>query len=499
MAVHRLVATEEAAEKDPVPARSPVRRAPSGTRRLLFFGSAFMLPWLLASLALRRLDLPDYGAWTGIRPLEQKLRMLSDFAEAGPVDAVVLGSSVGDFGFSAERLSEIVSRERGRPYRAFNFSTGAAEVADYPELYRLVRTVARPRSVILIVCSAHGARSDQPRIEVPQTPVYYLARAPVGSVLTSPLQLELSHRLWSLPPIRYSAALRDLLVFGSFKSLKGAGSDVYALDPHGDRVTYTYEPSGEALSRYQGALAGLGPVSSSASQPGDPHLSREDVEGLRELARLTEADGCARMVVGHDQGAYLMGSALLPSDYVAHRREYFEHVAALAAAPACLVLDDLALPRHAIVDPIHINEYGAADLTARAASCWTGRPAPPPGRYREPDLGRTDPPLTFNAFAFLLRREGPEDGETLRLRFWRSIAVPALPNGPLFVALRGPDNKDLVRPALREGRDIVVSYEGLSREPRQVFIGRLLTEQNGQHFVLNQPLADYRWVPAPIR
>jgi hypothetical protein len=498
MAVHRLTATEEPVAKDPMPVR-PFVRAPSGARRLLLFGSAVLLPWLLACLALGRLDLPDYGAWTGIRPLEQKLRMLSAFAEAGEVDAVVLGSSVSDFGFSAELLSERLSRDLGRPYRAFNFSTGAAEVADYPELYRLVRTVARPKSVVLIVCSAHAGRSDQPRAEVPQTPVYYLSRAPVGSALNSPLRLEASRRLWNVPPVRYAAALRDLLVFGSFENLKGAGSDVYALDAHGDRISYTYERSGETLARYRDALAGFRRFSSSASPEGDPYLSREDVQGLRELARLTEADGCARMVVGHDQAAYLMGGPALPPDYVTHRRRYFEQVAMLAEAPACLVLDDVALPRHAISDPIHLNEHGAADLTAGAASCWTGRPAPPPRTYREPDLGRTDPPLTFNGFAFLLRRESPEDGQTLRLRFVRSIAVPPLPDGPLFVAVRRPDDTDLVRPALREGRDIVVSYESLSREPRQVFIGRLLTESNGQYFVLNQPLADYRWVGAPIR
>jgi hypothetical protein len=405
---------------------------------------------------------------------------------------------VSDFGFSAERLSKRLSRELGRPYRAFNFSTGAAEVADYPELYRLVRTVARPKSVVLIVCSARAARSDQPRTEVPQTPVYYLSRAPVGSVLTSPLRLEASRRIWNVPPIRYAAALRDLLVFGSFKNLKGAGSDVYALDAHGDRISFTYEPSGQALVRARDGLADFRPVSP-AAQAGDPYLSREDIEGLRELARLTDADGCARIVVGHDTAAHLWADTPLPSNYVVHRRQYLQHAATLASAPACLFLDGPGLPRHAVADSIHLNDYGAAAFTDRAASCWTGQPAPPLADYREPDLDRRDPPLTFNSFAFLLRRESPEAGQTLRLRFWRSIAVPPLPKGPLFVALRRPDNTDLIRPALREGRDIVVSYEGLSREPNQVFIGRLLTEQNGQQFVLNQPLADYRWVPAPIR
>ena len=497
MAVHRLIETDEPAAPKRMPVRPGVRRAPSGIRRLVLFGSAVLLPWILASLVLPRLDLPEYGAWTGIRPLEEKLRMLAAFAAAGEVDAVVLGSSVSDFGFSAERLSERLSRELGRPFRAFNFSTGAAEVADYPELYRLVRTVARPRSVVMVVCAATGPRSNRPRTEIPQTPVYYLSRAPVGSVLTSPRLLQVSRHLWDLPPIRHAAALRDFLVFRSFENLKGVGSDLYAVNAHGDRISYLYESSGDTLARYRDAIVNLRPASSSEAHASDPYLSREDVEGLREMARLTDADGCARIVVGHDKATHLVDDITLPRKYVVHRRQYVEHAATVAGAPACVFFDDLSLQRHAVADYIHLNDYGAAAFTDRAVSCWTRRPASPPPGYREPDLARRDPPLTFNGFAFLLRRDSPEEGQGLRLRFVRSIAVPPLPEGPLFVALRQPDNTDLIRRALPAGRDIMVSGDGLSPEPRQVFVGRLLNRVNGEYFVLNQPLARYRWEPAP--
>ncbi|HEU0108975.1 MAG TPA: hypothetical protein VFT38_22520, partial [Vicinamibacteria bacterium] len=169
----------------------------------------------------------------------------------------------------------------------------------------------------------------------------------------------------------------------------------------------------------------------------------------------------------------------------------------LASAPACVFLDDLALQRHAVADYIHLNDYGAAAFTDRAISCWTGRASDPQSTYREPDLERKDPPLTFNSFAFLLRRNSPRERERLRLRFVRSIAVPVLGNEPLFVALRQPDNTDLIRPARREGRDITMAGEDLPRDSRLVFIGRLLTEVNGQYFVLNQPLAGYGWESAP--
>src|SRR6185436_15592920 len=97
--------------------------------------------------------------------LEQKLRLLATFASEGPVDAVVVGSSVADYGFSAERFGQAMSARLGREYRAFNFSTGAAEASTFPKLYRLIRTVARPRT--LIVVSPPGIKRGDDRTRSP--------------------------------------------------------------------------------------------------------------------------------------------------------------------------------------------------------------------------------------------------------------------------------------------------------------------------------------------
>jgi hypothetical protein len=92
-----------------------------------------------------------------------------------------------------------------------------------------------------------------------------------------------------------------------------------------------------------------------------------------------------------------------------------------------------------------------------------------------------------------LRRDSPDAGERLRLRFVRSIAVPVLGDEPLFVALRGPDNIDVIAPARRQGDEVEVEFAGLPRVPWVVFVGRLLTRSGDQYLVLNQPLASYRW------
>lgn len=95
-------------------------------------------------------ELPTYGVWTGIRPIEEKIGKLEIFAKEGPVDALILGSFVADFGFSAELYSELMFEKLGRPYRVFNFSTGAVNLVTIPKLYRIARTVVRPKAIFLI-------------------------------------------------------------------------------------------------------------------------------------------------------------------------------------------------------------------------------------------------------------------------------------------------------------------------------------------------------------
>ena len=483
------------AEPDDIPKAPPPASAPrpSPPAAILAFAIGAVVPFVLFALATRRPDMPDYGTWTGIRPLEQKLRLLAAFAETGEVDAVLLGSSVADLGMSAERLSERLSQAHGRPFRAFNFGTGAAEVADFPELYRLVRTVARPKSVVLVVCTATARRSDQPRVDIPQTPVYYLSRAPVWPVLESPFRLRLSRWLWEQPPLRHGTAAREWIVYGSFKSFQGVGSDTYRVNAHGDRVSFTYEPSAATLAEFERGFLEIHGHGAPSADGRDPLLADEDVAGLVELRQLTEADGATRMVVAHERAAVLGRSDPVPRAYADLRKRYFDHIAALAGAARCTVLDDLSLPRHALADYLHLNSHGAATLTDQAASCWGGpAPATTPPVVAAPDLEARHPPETFNTFSFVLVREADGHHPRLRLRFVRSVAVPPMPSDPLFLALRLPDGRDIVVPAGREGADVIATVGDLGGAP-QVLVGRLVVEAGGRTVALNQPLAAYRW------
>ena len=68
--------------------------------------------------------LPEYGIWSGVLELEEKIRLLEAFAREGPVDALIVSSSMGDLGVSAETLTQELSTRHGRAFRVFNFSIG---------------------------------------------------------------------------------------------------------------------------------------------------------------------------------------------------------------------------------------------------------------------------------------------------------------------------------------------------------------------------------------
>ena len=187
-------------------------KLPSGSRAVAMFliGAINGLVALNAIIASR--DLPEYATWTGIRPLEEKLHKLDDFASRGPVDAVVLGSSISDFGFSARLLSAEMTRATGTEYRAFNFSTGATEIVTMPKLYRLLRTVARPKTLLLVL----PAGLKRPNVIPARSPDYIMERAPIQRALERPWLFPLEKRIRDVPVIRYAAPLRDRLLSGGY-------------------------------------------------------------------------------------------------------------------------------------------------------------------------------------------------------------------------------------------------------------------------------------------
>lgn len=248
---------------------APPRVAPAGGgRAFAVFGAAFFALLLLANFAVDPSILPDYGTWTGVIPLEQKLRLLEDFARGGPVDALVLSSSLGDHGLSAAALSEELGRSRGQAWRAFNFSSGGADIPSSLLLYRLARTVARPR-LVMVVTPADRSIGDAPN---PRGPESVLAQAPVAAVVRHPPALLVARWFWSSPLVRAAAPLRDYALHGRFADAPASHSDFYPLAEHGDTLNFNLDVSGleAATARAAGARRRSPSVSSSTRRHGRP-------------------------------------------------------------------------------------------------------------------------------------------------------------------------------------------------------------------------------------
>jgi len=115
---------------------------------------------IVANVRVGGLPLPDYATWTGVMEIEEKLRLLETFAGNGEVDALIVTSSLGDYGVSAETLTHELSALHGRPFRVFNFGIGGADIVTYASLYRLARLSAKPKQVWLVAPLSGGLGPD---------------------------------------------------------------------------------------------------------------------------------------------------------------------------------------------------------------------------------------------------------------------------------------------------------------------------------------------------
>lgn len=470
---------------------------------------AFVIPaFILVALAnsvMASFDFPEYGTWTGLRAFEAKLRKLDAFARQGPVDAVVLGSSVADMGFSAERYGELASSQLGRPYRAFNLATGGAEVMTFPKLYRLMRTVAHPRTVLLVLPSGIR-RSNQAAIDGPD---YFLDQAPVHRTLRPQWLLDLDHLLWSMPLIHDASPARDELLYGKFVHLPGEGVDLYRAGPLGDRTGYTYETTAADLAHYREIYETQAPPMKDGSTKSIQeqlayYFDLPDIDAMSELRTVAESDGIELIVVAHAPASTMVGSPSSYAQYLLQRHDYFSLLSTAVGARLVYALDDFSVPSFAVTDSTHLNHYGAVIYTEHVAADVLGTGAPrSPASFDatwligDIDKGHSSTDPSFGPFSALIARASPTSGSVLELHYLHNHAIPPMPDGLLQVALRLPDGRDLIAPARAVGGNrtvLRVSFPDLPKQPRQVFIVRLVQEAGGRLAALNQPLDDYRWI-----
>lgn len=443
--------------------------------------------------------LPEYASWTGIRPLEEKLQKLDRFSSHGRVDALILGSSISDFGINAKLLSERITAATGKQYRAFNFSTGGTELSTLPTLYRMARTVSKPRT-LLVTVPYEIKRSD---ITSPASPDYTLQRAPIGTAIAHPWLFPLEKRFFDIPLVRYGAPLRDRVVFGRFAHLPTQGSDLYWMDDFGDTVSFSYQTSKADMSDLRALRAAVVPLTqhqmSTWSQRAKLQyfFSDVDIDAMQQLRALTAGDACQIVIVGHDDASDYYPAPLTNPAYVRARRQFLAVLANQFHAKLVDEIGKFKAQQYMITDTVHLNQYGADAFTRLVAAALThSAEKPVSGQVVEypplPEMPSTDP--TISGFSALIEAPKRKGALTLRLRILRNPAIPPLPDIPLQVMLRLPDNTDVKAPArLTSSTSVEATFAALPRGPNKLFLARIVYEAGGRLVAHNQPIADYTW------
>jgi hypothetical protein len=442
--------------------------------------------------------LPDYASWTGIVTLEQKLRMLQDFARQGEVDALILSSSIGDYGLSAEVLSRELSAP-GKPFRVFNFSTGGASAPTYPMLYRLARLVARPKQ-IWIVYPVEPNMGDEVR---KGSPDYSMLQAPLGSALRWPLSLPLSFEFFDLPLVRHAGALRDAVVSGSFVHRPVSHADFVEFSSHGDSLGYGYYNADPATIRRDVQLRREGVLSLASAWAAaglDEHarsavyFSGRWLDAIAEMRSLAARDKCPIRLIAHDTSS---GLAQQDEAYLDASQPFYKLLSQYYGAPVLDVRASFVPEHYKFRDSTHVNAIAAAELSVLLAARIANRPSPERKDYaasRELREGTLNPKSVYGAAVVLRRRTDPAN--SLELRYLQNWGTPPLlPSSLVRLAVRLPDNRDVVIAARVIGRGAVLadtSALSLTAED-QVFLAELVEPYGKMGSPMNVALASYTW------
>jgi hypothetical protein len=373
-----------------------------------------------------------------------------------------------------------------------------------PKLYRLARTVAKPKAVFVIV-PPEGKLRDY---IYGGTPDDALRHAPIGPFMDKPSLLVLDKAIWDTPLLKYAPAARDMAIYGGYDNLQGVGMEAYAVDTHGDRVSYlmTWAQNDlPASKRTNQSWRGphedaTGADAQSPRRLAESYFARIDIDAMDELRGLVEGDGGRIYVISHAPAATLWGGMADDAGEADARRGFFKALCERLGAKFIDVAPTLDIPTYAISDMTHLNTYGAEMYTRAAFGIFAGigeasaetravRMRPPPkGLFPTTDK-------TFNTYAALVRRPANEAHPLLRFKLVDTLAVPRLPQQDLYVALRTPANEDVVAPAIPIGPHEFVAEVDLPSVPQdEALVLRIVCGEGGLRVASSNPLEDYEWI-----
>lgn len=437
--------------------------------------------------------LPNYANYTGIRPIETKIQLIQDFEHKnGKIDAVVFGSSIVDYGFSAELFSKLMSEYHGKQYNVFNFATGGAEPRTLPVLYKVMRESVKslPKDIYIIMPAEKKLDEENHK----NSPDYTLNKAPVSTYSNNAEVFKLQYYFQNLDIIKNLPGVRDLLIYGNYNNLdKNLGTELYYLNDFGDRINYTFTVDYSRL-KYTKELLEEHIKLNDKSTTKD-FFANTDIKAIQELVKLVKNDGGKIILIPHAASCTLWNGNL-NNEYIEARKDFYSKYPDIHNFN---MIDDflmkIDLPNHYVADEIHLNTYGSIYYTQLLFYNIIGKTTEiSENIYDIPDLNLiAKDKITFNNFSALIKKAQNDKNNILKFKIVDSYSVPALPKDNLFVALRTPDNKDKIIPMINiKNREYYIKIDLPISNKEQFFIFRVLYGNETKR-ALNAPVAQYVW------
>ncbi len=393
------------------------------------------------------------------------------FAQQGSADLVLFGSSLVDHGVSAEALSQDLSAYYGRPFRVFNFSTGGGDHKTFPLIYRLMRTIAKPKGLLYLY---PGSQGTSERI-VPRTPEYIMFKAPVGEALWQQQLVDFSAALWRQPLVAKASAARDLFLYGELVNRPKSHLDSYRISESGDTISYFFN---QHKLNPTNTLKGQRDLIEGAARCAKPEddkdcwqafLSHKDRDALEEVRAMAAVDGTAITVMRHDRA---LGYALADAQYLRAVKLALT-VLGKALGTSRVLFQDGFVPRsYEYADDQHLNRYGAIRLTHRIAAAFTGREPVPETDCPFLQFETLSDPTVNPLSAAVMKPAGT--ATTLHVRIMQNWQYsPLLPNYPVLLSLLSPEGATIeATAAVQPDGSMTATYSNLP-ETCQVYIVRI--------------------------
>lgn len=438
------------------------------------------------------IELPNYANYTGIRPIETKMKMIEDFENRkGKIDAVVFGSSIVDYGFSAELFSKLMSEHMGKQYNVFNFSTGAVEPRTLPILYKIMReTVDKIPKIIYVIMPVEPKLSEELAL---QSPDYTLNKTPISKYLDNEDLFKIQFSVHNSQIFKNIPGIRDLLLNGGFDNLeKNLGSELYYLNEFGDRINYAYNKDFKRIKYLKESFESSFLLNELATS--EYYFANRDILAMKELEHLIEKDGGKLIIVPHAP-AYTMWHGNFNLGYIEARKHFYSKYPIKNSSIITDFIPLFEIPEHFIADETHLNTYGAYFYTKKLYEAITNNLENIKNiECLKPDLNFiSNDDNTFNNFSVFIKKDAYDENNILKFKIVDSYSVPALPKDNLYVALRTPDNEDKIVPMINiKNREYYIKIDLPISNKEQYFIFRVLYGNENKR-ALNAPVAQYVW------